>query len=236
MIEDGADILDIGGESTRPATFRSGAALAIDEELRRVIPVIEQVSSRFPNTPLSIDTYKAAVAKRAVTAGAAMINDISAMRADPDMSRTMAETRAAVCLMHMLGLPGSINPLPKYIDVVLEVRAHLLERAEAAEKAGVLRNNIVLDPGIGFGKSTQQNLELIRRQRELLIDRYPLLIGTSRKSTIGAILDGAPPEDRLEGTAATVALAMANGASIIRVHDVKEMARVAKMTDAIVRG
>jgi dihydropteroate synthase len=236
MIADGADILDIGGESTRPATFQCGASISIDEELRRVIPIIAHISRRFPGTPLSIDTYKAVVANAAVDAGAVLINDISAMRADPDMAHTMAETGAAVCLMHLLGLPGRIEVRPMYVDVVREVRDHLKERALAAEMAGILRERIVLDPGIGFGKTTQHNLELLRRQRELVFTEYPLLIGTSRKSTIGVVLDGAPPSDRLEGTAATIALAIANGAAIVRVHDVKEMRRVARMTDAIVRG
>ncbi len=161
MIADGADILDIGGESTRPATFQSGGTLSADVELRRVIPIIEQLSHKFPNVPLSIDTYKAAVARAAVAAGAVLINDISAMRADIDMAHTMAETGAAVCLMHLLGLPGRIDPKPRYNDVVLEVRSHLEDRASAAESAGVRRDCIVLDPGIGFGKTPQQNLGVV---------------------------------------------------------------------------
>jgi dihydropteroate synthase len=236
MIEDGAEIIDIGGESTRPATFQSGGTISRDEELRRVIPVIEKISQQFPSVPLSIDTYKSDVAREAVAAGAAMINDISAMRADGEMAHTMAASGAAVCLMHLLGLPGRIEPNPGYDDVVLEIREHLQARALAAEHIGIRRESIVLDPGIGFGKTTHQNLELLRRLRELVFADYPLLIGTSRKSTIGAVLGGAASEDRLEGTAATVALAIANGAAIVRVHDVKEMARVARMADAIVRG
>lgn len=236
MIENGVDIIDIGGESTRPATFRSGAPLTAEEEALRVLPAITEIASRFPDTPLSVDTYKADVARQAVAAGASMINDISALRWDPEMSHTMAETGAAVCLMHMQGLPMQIEQAPRYSDVVDEVKQFLEERAEAALRAGIKPKNIVLDPGIGFGKTVQHNLELLRRLRELIDPNYPLLVGTSRKSTIGAVLGGAPPEDRLEGTAATVALSIAAGASIVRVHDVKEMARVARMTDAIVRG
>lgn len=236
MVEEGADLLDIGGESTRPATFASAAPLEAEEEMRRILPIVEAVSERMPEVPLSVDTYKAAVARRAVEAGAAMINDISALRADPEMAATVAALGVPVCLMHLLGLPMAIPQRPVYTDVVQEVRAHLQERAEAAQTAGIPAEKIVLDPGIGFGKTILHNLELLRRLRELATLPYPLLLGTSRKSTIGKVLGDLPPEERLEGTAATVALSIANGAAIVRVHDVKEMARVARMSDAIVRG
>jgi dihydropteroate synthase len=235
MAAEGADILDIGGESTRPATFASQAPLDPVEELRRIRPVLEAVSARLPVVPLSVDTYKACVARQAVASGAVMVNDISALRADPDMARTVAELGVPVCLMHLLGLPGEIPAHPVYADVVAEVRTHLLERAEAAEAVGIAPEDILLDPGFGFGKTVEQNLELLRRLRELTELPYPILVGTSRKSTIGRVLGDLPPEDRLEGTAATVALAIAYGAAIVRVHDVKAMARVAKMTDAIIR-
>jgi dihydropteroate synthase len=236
MISQGADIIDIGGESTRPATFRAGAPLTAEHEMRRVLPVIEIVAKRFPELPISVDTYKAEVARRAVDCGAAMINDISAMRADPGMASVVANTGVCVCLMHMPGLPGMIDTDPAYLDVVREVRAHLCERAHTAETAGVHRDRIVLDPGIGFGKSVQHNLELIRRQSELLIPGYLLLVGASRKSTIGAVLGAPSAADRVDGTAACVAISINLGASIVRVHDVKEMARVARMADAITDG
>lgn len=236
MVADGADILDIGGESTRPATFATGSPLDAEEELRRILPIIAAVAERMPDIPISVDTYKATVARCAVEAGAAMINDISALRADPDMASTVAELGVPVCLMHLPGLPTALPSIPTYEDVVEEVKRHLEERTAAALKAGVAPENIVLDPGIGFGKTVAHNLELLRRLRELTTPLYPILLGTSRKSTIGRVLGDLPPEDRLEGTAATVALSIANGAAIVRVHDVKEMARVARMADAIVRG
>jgi dihydropteroate synthase len=207
-----------------------------DEEQGRILPVIAALAERLPALPVSVDTYKAAVACAAVLAGAAMVNDISALRADADMAATIASLGVPVCLMHMPGLPTSLPAHPEYGDVVAEVRAHLQERAAAALNAGIAPEAIVLDPGIGFGKSVQDNLALLRRQHELTGLGYPLLIGTSRKSTIGKILGGLPPEDRMEGTAATVALAIAYGAAMIRVHDVKSMARVARMSDAVVRG
>jgi dihydropteroate synthase len=235
MVAEGADILDIGGESTRPATFTTGVPLDAEEELRRILPILRLLAERMPDVPISVDTYKAMVARQAVAAGAAMINDISAMRADPEMAATVAELETPICLMHMPGLPTALPVNPVYADVVQEVREHLQERAAAARAAGIPTANIVLDPGIGFGKSVAHNLELLRRLRELT-SAYPLLLGTSRKSTIGKVLGDLPPEERLEGTAATVALSIAYGAAIVRVHDVKEMTRVARMSDAIVRG
>jgi len=236
MAAEGADILDIGGESTRPATFATHSPLPVEEELRRILPVIEAVTARLPTMPISVDTYKAAVARQAVMAGAAMVNDISALRADPDMPPTLAELGVPVCLMHLPGLPTAIPLKPEYRDVVAEVREHLRERAQAAQMAGIAPEKLVIDPGIGFGKTAEQNLELLRRLRALTTLGYPLLVGVSRKSTIGKVLGGLPPEERLEGTAAAVAISIANGASIVRVHDVKAMARVARMSDAIVRG
>jgi dihydropteroate synthase len=236
MVAEGADILDIGGESTRPATFATGSPLDAAEEMRRILPIIEAIAARMPDVPISVDTYKATVARRAVEAGAAMINDISALRADPNMAATVAESGTPVCLMHLPGLPTALPSTPIYTDVVEEVKRHLEERTVVALAAGIAPANIVLDPGIGFGKTVAQNLELLRRLRELATPLYPLLLGTSRKSTIGKVLGDLPPEDRLEGTAATVALSIANGAALVRVHDVKEMVRVARMSDAIVRG
>ena len=236
MLNEGADILDIGGESTRPSTFASHAPLPPDEEKRRILPVIEAIARRFPAIPISVDTYKADVARCAVEAGAVFINDISALRADPDMAPLLAETDLPVCLMHMPGLPTDLPRDPEYGDVVAEVRSHLRERAEFARSAGIRPENIVLDPGFGFGKTVPQNLDLLRRLHELTDLGYPLLSGMSRKSTIGRVLGDLPPSDRIEGTAATVAMSIAYGAAIVRVHDVREMARVARMSDAVVRG
>lgn len=231
MIAEGADMLDIGGESTRPGA----EPLALEDELARVVPVLSAIAARFP-TPLSIDTYKAAVARPAVEAGAGMINDISGMTFDPEMLPTAAALRVPVCLMHIKGTPRNMQQNPVYTDVVMEVRDWLLERAKAAEAAGIHKEDIVIDPGFGFGKTVAHNLELLRRLSELTNLDYPLLSGTSRKSTIGKVLGGLPPDDRMEGTAATVALSIAYGASLVRVHDVKAMVRVARMTDAVVKG
>ncbi len=235
MLEEGADFLDIGGESTRPATFADNAPLTPKEELHRIRPIIKAISSRFPALPISVDTYKSEVALEAILVGAVMLNDISAFRADPKMASVAAESGVPVCLMHLPGLPRALTSNPVYADVMGEVKAHLLERAAAAIAMGVKAERIILDPGFGFGKSLAQNFELLRRLRELADTGYLTLSGTSRKSMIGKVLGDSPPEDRLEGTAATVAISIANGASIVRVHDVKQMARVAKMTDAVVR-
>ena len=231
MAADGADIIDIGGESTRP----NAEPLSETEELARVLPVI-QALVRSIETPISIDTYKAAVARKAVHSGAAMVNDISALTFDPNMAATVAELGVPVCLMHIQGTPRNMQQNPVYDDVVTDVKNWLADRIAAAKLAGITDENIIVDPGFGFGKTVKHNLELLRRLRELTELGYPVLSGTSRKSTIGKVLGGLPPEERLEGTAATVALSIANGASIVRVHDVKEMARVARMTDAVVRG
>ena len=235
MLADGADILDIGGESTRPATFATQTPLPPDEELNRIRPVIEAIAKNFPDAPISVDTYKASVAAGALQAGAVMINDISALRADAGMAGVAAQFGVPVCLMHLPGLPMAIPAETNYADVAREVGAHLRERAAFARAAGISEYNIILDPGIGFGKNVEQNLELLRRLRELTEIGYPLLVGTSRKSTIGKVLGGLAVGDRIEGTAATVAISIANGAAIVRVHDVKEMARVIWMSDAIVR-
>jgi dihydropteroate synthase len=236
MKDEGADILDVGGESTRPATFRLNAPLDPEEEMRRVLPVIDGIARRFPALPISIDTYKAGVARRAVDAGAVMINDISAMRADVDMATTAADLAVPVCLMHMPGLPTAIPAGGDYGDVVRVVRDHLRDRAAAAVGAGIPETDIVIDPGIGFGKSVSENLEILHRLRELTGLGFPVLVGVSRKSAIGAILGNLPPDERLEGTSAAVALAIANGAAIVRVHDVLAMSRVVRVSDAIVRG
>jgi dihydropteroate synthase len=223
----GADILDVGGESTRPGSD----FISLEEELERVIPVIEEIAAR-AGVPVSVDTTKAEVARRALEAGAAMVNDISAMRLDPAMPAMVAEAGVPVCLMHMQGLPKDMQDNPTYDDLMGEVLSFLRVRAEEGEKAGISPDRILLDPGIGFGKTGEDNLEIIRRLEELKGLGYPLLLGPSRKSFIGRVLD-LPVEQRLEGSAAAVAVGIANGADIVRVHDVAEMARVARVTNAI---
>ncbi|MBN2058332.1 MAG: dihydropteroate synthase [Candidatus Saganbacteria bacterium] len=229
LIADGADIIDVGGESTRPGA----KPLPVKQEIDRVVPVIEQLGQETA-VPVSIDTTKAEVAEAAVAAGAVMINDISGLHFDSRLAAVAAKSGTALCLMHIKGRPGDMQQDPRYTDLISEIIEYLSEGLAIGKKAGILHEKILIDPGIGFGKTVAHNLEILRRLRELKVLGRPILIGTSRKSLIGAVLD-LPVKDRLEGTAATVALAVNNGADIIRVHDVKEMARVARMSDAIVR-
>jgi dihydropteroate synthase len=228
LVEEGADILDIGGESTRPGSD----PVPLEEELSRVMPVVEELAE-LTDTPISIDTTKAEVARRALDAGCAMVNDISAMRLDGDMLPLVVERGVPFCLMHMQGMPKDMQVEPHYDDVVGEISQFLRERAEAALEAGADPANIILDPGIGFGKNLQHNLEILRRLGEFKSLGYPILLGPSRKSFIGAILD-LPVDQRVEGTAAAVALGIVNGADIVRVHDVRQMVRVARVADAII--
>jgi dihydropteroate synthase len=227
QVEAGADVLDIGGESTRPGS----EFISLEDELKRVIPVIREVASKV-GVPVSVDTTKAEVARQALEAGATMVNDISAMRLDPAMPALVAGAGVPVCLMHMRGMPKDMQDDPRYDDLMGEVASFLRTRAEEAEAAGVAADKILLDPGIGFGKTLPHNLEIIRRLDELEALGHALLLGPSRKAFIGRVLD-LPVEERLEGTAAAVAMGVANGADIIRVHDVKEMVRVVKVADAI---
>ena len=225
---EGADIIDIGGESTRPASIYTGVApISADEETSRVIPVIESLVPRL-DIPISVDTYKAKVARAALRAGASMINDVWGFRRDPEMAQVAADADVPVVLMHN-------QSHTRYANLVPDVIAGLREMTDRAVEAGVKRENVMLDPGMGFGKTAEHNLEILRRLDEFRALGAPLLVGMSRKSTIGYVLD-LPVEERLEGTAATVALSVAFGADIVRVHDVKEMARVARMSDAVVRG
>ena len=224
----GADIIDVGGESTRPPSLYAGAApTSEDVEISRVIPVIEALHQRV-DLPISVDTFKAEVARRALDAGASMINDIWGFTRDAEMARVAAEAGAPVILMHN-------QKHTRYADLVPDVIGALMRRCEAAVEAGVALENVILDPGMGFGKTAEHNLEILRRLGEFSVLGRPLLMGMSRKSTIGYVLD-LPVEERVEGTAATVALSIANGADVVRVHDVKEMVRVARMSDAVVRG
>ncbi len=227
LLDEGADIIDVGGESTRPGAD----PVAAEEELRRVIPVIEGIR-RFSQVPISVDTTKAVVARAAVQAGAQVINDVSGLAADPEIATVAASTGAYVVIMHTLGPPKTMQLQIRYSDVVADIITFLRRQIEVAVAAGIPRERIIIDPGIGFGKTVGHNLEILRRLREFLVLEQPILMGTSRKSFIGRVLD-LPVDQRLEGTAATVALSIANGAAIVRVHDVLPMVRVARMTDAV---
>jgi dihydropteroate synthase len=262
LLHEGADILDIGGESTRPgarvevaatnlpekhAESNSPAAsvkiaVKAEEELRRVIPVIAEVKKKHPNAIVSVDTYKASVARAATAAGAEIVNDVSGFRWDAQMAKTIAELKCGAVLMHMRGRPEEWRTLPPVGDIVLLVKRELREWAEKAVLAGVRRERIVLDPGFGFGKSFDENYPLLARFSELQINGFPLLAGTSRKSFIGRTLAGnglngeskdAPIEDRLYGTIATQVALILKGAHILRTHDVKAAVEAARVTDAI---
>ncbi len=225
LANDGADILDVGGESTRPGA----TPVTAEEELARVVPVIERLA-RECDAAISVDTTKPDVARAAVEAGATLVNDISAGTGDPSMIPFVARSGAAFVAMHMRGTPTTMQDGPAYNDVVLEVTRFLIDRALAAKREGV--SQVIIDPGIGFGKTLEHNLRLIREIPVLLATGYPVLVGPSRKSFIGGVLD-LPVEDRLEGTAAAVAACVFAGAQIVRVHDVKAMKRVARMCDAL---
>ena len=212
LIEEGADILDIGGESSRPAAEPVG----LDEELRRVMPVLEQLA-QMP-VPVSVDTCKPEVMRRAIAAGAAMVNDINALR-EPGALEEVAQSQAAVCLMHMQGEPRSMQRDPQYEDVVAEVTAFLAQRVEAAQQAGIARERIVIDPGFGFGKNTGHNLELLQGLSTIAGLGQPVLVGLSRKSLFGKIT-GKPVADRVSASVAAALLAVERGAALVRVHDV----------------
>ena len=229
MIEDGADIIDIGGESSRPGADPVSA----DEELERVIPVVQGVADE-TKAIVSVDTCKAVVADQALQAGADMINDVTALRGDPEIVHLVAQADASIILMHMQGDPRTMQQKPTYTNLIDEISLFLQESIEFAESNGVSPRRIIIDPGIGFGKAIQDNLEILRQLNQFRKFGKPMLIGTSRKSFIGEILD-LPVECRLEGTAATIAWSIASGVDIVRVHDVKPMKRVALMTDAISR-
>lgn len=230
MAAAGADIIDIGGESTRPGA----APLAQGEELRRIIPLIERLSAELA-VPISVDTYKSSVAKKAIEAGAGIVNDISGLRFSRDMANVVADTGVAVVIMHIKGTPRDMQQDPVYDDVVGEVLSYLEEGIELAVKAGVDREKILIDPGIGFGKTLEHNLIILNRLEEFRALGRPILLGPSRKKFIGTILGVPAPEQRVDGTAAAVALGIERGARVLRVHDVARMVQVAKMTDAIIR-
>jgi dihydropteroate synthase len=239
FVRAGADILDLGGESTRPGS----SPLSADEELERVLPVVKALRHADLDTIISIDTYKSKVADAVVRAGADWINDVWALRGDPEMAHIVAHHGVPVILMHNRSKPNTVELDAvlggqyigaTYENLIEEVKAELMESVKIARKAHVAKDRIILDPGLGFGKSVPQNLELINCLPDIKTLGYPVLLGPSRKSFIGRTLD-LPPDERVEGTSATVAVGIARGADIVRVHDVEEMVRVARMTDAIVR-
>jgi dihydropteroate synthase len=229
IAEEGADILDLGGESTRPGS----TGIAAEEELRRVMPVLEALAGKYP-LPISIDTSKQEVVRAALEHGAALVNDVTSLAGDPCLGAEAARFRAGLILMHMRGKPASMQRIPPSPDILAELEQWAQEAVARAQKCGVSSERIVLDPGIGFGKTTSQNLEILRNLNRLSATGYPLLVGTSRKSFIGAIVNNRAGE-RVWGTGATVAASIIFGAHIVRVHDVAAMREVADMTDAIIR-
>jgi dihydropteroate synthase len=229
MVDDGADMLDVGGESTRPGS----TPVSMDEELERVQPVIQRLAELHPAVPISVDTRKAGVAAEALDAGATIVNDVSG-GADPAMFEVVRGRDAAVVLMHMRGDPTTMQEAPQYDDVVGEVHEYLRQRIEAAELAGIDPERIAIDPGIGFGKDLDHNLELMHGVGSFLDLGRPLLVGPSRKRFIGTILD-LPEEERVEGTVGAVVWMVARGAHLVRVHDVKEVVRAVRVSDAIAR-
>jgi dihydropteroate synthase len=228
IVEEGADIIDIGGESTRPGS----EPISIDEELKRTIPVIESIVKKI-EVPISIDTYKSGVAKSALDAGASMVNDISGLRFDPRMSEVVYEYKVPVVIMHIKGTPKDMQVNPVYEALIPEIMDYFRMGITIATRAGIAEDKIIIDPGIGFGKTFDHNLEIINNLQVFTLLEKPILIGPSRKAFIGKILGEVPVTERLEGTAAAVAISIMNGANIIRVHDVKEMVKVAKVADSI---
>jgi dihydropteroate synthase len=230
MIDEGADIIDIGGESTRPGSeFVTG-----EEELRRVLPVLRHLAN-LSSVPISVDTTKALVARAALEAGAEIINDISALRFDPALADEVAKAKAGLVLMHSRGTPKTMQALPPVEDIMGEVIGSLGESIAVAEQHGIARESIAIDPGIGFGKTAHQNFELIAKLEQLARDfaDFPIIIGTSRKSFIGKLLDNVPADQRLHGTIASIAASVLNGAHIVRAHDVKPAVEAVRVAEAI---
>ncbi len=239
FLEAGADFLDVGGESTRPGS----QPVSAEEEMSRVVPLIRAIAAELPDVLISVDTYKAAVADEALKAGAHIINDVWGLRADPQLASLAARFNAPVILMHNRSNPANVEmrerlggsyQAAEYQNLLEDVKSELMESVAIARAAGIPDDHLILDPGIGFGKTVEQNLELLNRLGEIRALGFPVLLGPSRKSFIGYTLN-LPPDQRLEGTAAASAVGIARGADILRVHDVEYMARVARMTDAIVR-
>ena len=239
FVKSGAQMLDVGGESTRPGS----EPISAEEERLRVIPIVKSLARELPEAIISVDTYKAGIAQEALDAGAHMVNDVWALRADPELRNVVARAGCPVILMHNRSNPSSVEVRAQlgnayigaeYTDLVADVKRELMDSVALAREAGIPDERIILDPGIGFGKKIEHNLELINRLDEIRALGFPVLLGTSRKSFIGYTLD-LPPDQRVEGTAATIAVGIVRGADIVRVHDVEPLVRVVKMTDAIVR-
>ena len=239
FVEAGAAILDVGGESTRPGS----EPVSVEEERQRVVPVIKALARELPDAIISVDTYKAAVAQEALEAGAHLVNDVWGLRADPQLKEVVARAGCPVILMHNRSNPASVEVRAQlgkayagaeYVDLLSDVKRELMDSVDLARQAGIADDHIILDPGIGFGKKVPHNLELINRLDEIHLLGFPVLSGPSRKSFIGYTLD-LPPDQRLEGTAAAVAVSIVRGADIVRVHDVEPLVRLVRMTDAIVR-
>jgi|TARA_B100000287_G_scaffold373221_1_gene372297 dihydropteroate synthase len=229
MIDDGAHIIDIGGESTRPGSV----PISDVEECERILPVIDKIKKIDSNITVSVDTYKASVAKKAIEAGADIINDISGLTFDPEMLSLLSGKNIPVIIMHINGKPKTMQKNPTYNDLVGDIRGFLQHQSKLAEESGIKNNHIILDPGIGFGKTFDHNFTLLRRLDEICSLGYPVMIGPSRKAFIGDALD-LPPIDRIEGTLATIVAGIMNGAKIVRVHDVKEVSRAVKITEKII--
>jgi dihydropteroate synthase len=227
MLQEGAAVVDVGGESTRPGA----QPVTVDEELRRVVPVLEGLVG----TPVSIDTAKATVARRTIELGAALVNDVTGLRGDPDLAAVVAEAGVLVCLMHMQGEPRTMQVAPRYDDVVAEVTAFFEERIAFAVGEGIAEERILIDPGFGFGKTPEHNLALLANLGALRTLGRPVLLGTSRKSTLGRLLD-VPADQRVEATVATTVLGVKAGVDVVRVHDVRANARAARVADAVARG
>ena len=228
MIDDGAHIIDIGGESTRPGSV----PVSEDEECERILPVIESIKKINSKITISIDTYKASVAKKAIEAGADMVNDISGLTFDSNMLPLLSGKDIPVIIMHINGKPKTMQNNPLYEDLIEDIKSFLYHQSKVAEESGIKKEHIILDPGIGFGKTFDHNFTLLRRLDEICSLGYPIMIGPSRKAFIGDVLD-LPPDDRIEGTLATIVAGIMNGAKIVRVHDVKEVNRVVKITEKI---
>lgn len=225
--ESGADMIDIGGESTRPGA----CAVSEKEEIKRTIPIIKKIVKK-TNLPVSIDTTKSKVADIALSCGASIVNDISGLKKDPEMARVISKHNAAVVIMHSKGNPRNMQKNPQYKNLIQDIILSLKKSIKLAVDAGIRKDKIIVDPGIGFGKTTQHNLSILKNLEDFKVLGMPIMVGTSRKSFIGNVL-GLPVDQRIYGTAASVTWSIANGANIIRVHDVGQMLQVAKMTDAI---
>jgi dihydropteroate synthase len=230
MADEGAGMIDIGGESSRPGAV----PVPLEEERKRILPVLEEIAGKI-DIPVSIDTYKSVIAGEALQTGADIVNDITSLQGDPDMGNVIAESGAGIILMHMQGKPHNMQENPYYKDVVSDIIEFLKDAVGRAGSFGISTEKIIVDPGIGFGKRTEHNLEIIKKLAEMKSLGRPILIGVSRKSVIGNVLN-LPVNERIEGTEALVACAILKGADIVRVHDVKQMYRVSRMVDAVKKG